>query len=805
MAALKLGSYILDHDKKSFLIEDGEVKEIEYSSGGEVKVEGENRSELLEIDNNKYKDFKISFDELNFENEEESVTKLEKLSKDIAGIEINKTNKTVTSHKKMRIDNGFDKLSAGEQQIQVRKYIQEEYKGNEKLPGVQVLSWERAKDGWGNEVVDIKLKKRYGRVENMEGNIISIHTQSREEALKGESNYKVKPHIHITIPKNNNWGKDFCYLRKEINNKLVDHELTSSDNSHKYDKSNKTYGEYKTLKDRLSNFSWVVAKHEDPYYAMKQLNQYRGKNCITLDNVEFKVNRYLELGGSFDFARKLQTNLKEKLDIDIALKAPESYLKAEQNIKEGNHRAIITDVCQRAIRGEKISERYKEYAKEVLNTKPEVNDNDKDYHTARAIRDIVRTRGYKLDRNWNKVIDKDKINEIAEHYKAEIDRSEVRQRLEGKIENREYLNQSELREDLKQAGVKDITEVSDLSESAIVFQSNEKYIKENLDYSQIDSPITAYKEIKVQIKAMSLNITEKWENKIAYKICEEKGYINKAKEKIKAKIDRARAVNSSYQGLKQSYKEARKKMKELAGEDNDTISNEMNKIENQSREIIRILRSLERMLEGLDNLNFKDLSDTKEIDKQIDNHEDILAGHESKLDNIIKDEQEIKDEIKLLKNKIRNLEKKEKTLVEHSRKLYGEEFEMLGSYTLQYYENEVKQDKDDLENLEEQKGELEKDLKKAGLRSKVTGKKKKLEKKLEEIENKIGSTENRLKKHEKIVKEANILRDDRIRTDEAVAKLYKIRKEKNNELKKILKSLGIKPQKSKSRSWGMER
>ena len=58
--------------------------------------------------------------------------------------------------------------------------------------------------------------------------------------------------------------------------------------------------------------------------------------------------------------------LKEKLGIEIDVKIPESYQRAENNIKECNYVAIIDEVRYQALNGIKISERYKEFAKEIL-------------------------------------------------------------------------------------------------------------------------------------------------------------------------------------------------------------------------------------------------------------------------------------------------------------------------------------------------------------------------------------------------------------------------------------------------------
>src|SRR5690554_7558815 len=96
MPAESLGTYILDHDEKSFYIDNGQLKEIEYSSG-EVFVEGQERNDILNRNYNNYIDFKFSFDELNFESEEQAIEKLSELAGDISKID-RKSTRLNSSH-----------------------------------------------------------------------------------------------------------------------------------------------------------------------------------------------------------------------------------------------------------------------------------------------------------------------------------------------------------------------------------------------------------------------------------------------------------------------------------------------------------------------------------------------------------------------------------------------------------------------------------------------------------------------------------------------------------------------------------
>src|SRR5690554_1784486 len=513
MPAESLGTYILDHDEKSFYIDNGQLKEIEYSSG-EVFIEGQERNDILKRNYNNYIDFKFSFDELNFESEEQAIEKLSELAGDISKIEIEKNNKTAIDYRQMKVDNGFDKLDISLQEREIRNFIEKETAGKKNIGSPEILDWERTKNGWGKEIVKIKIKRRYKRIQSMDDSVISIHTSSRDEKVSGESYYKVKPHIHITISRNNNWGKKYAYLKENLCQLFSKHELTSSHNVDiQRNRDSREYKEYRILKDRLTSFSWVVNKHEKGEYIIKQLNQYkRNSKCVKLDNIEEKLNRYLELGGSYDFARKIKINLKEKLDIETNLKAPNKYIKANNNIDNKKYKEIIIQIKNDIISGNKISERYKEYAQDILK-KDQVN--MKELLTGRAIKELIKNRGYHYDNKYNKVIDENKINTICNKYikKLEnINRQNIYNHVINKIRDFTYIDQNVLREDLKKAGIKDIKNTLGISEVAIIFKGTEKYANKNL------KDRSSYNSILSQIKNMDLNITDNWRKQISLKI-----------------------------------------------------------------------------------------------------------------------------------------------------------------------------------------------------------------------------------------------------------------------------------------------
>jgi len=806
MGAEQLGTYILDHDEKSFLVEKGEVKEIKYSSSNEIEVEGESRSEILQKDYSQHIDFKFSFDELNFENEEQAVKKLGELAEDIAGIEIEKANKTVTDNRQMRINEDFDNLSKDLQEERVNSFIKKEYSDTKDIGTPKVLDWERSKDGWGNDIVDIEIKKSYGRSQDMNDSIISIHTKSRDE-VKGAENYKVKPHIHITINKNNDWGKKYSYLKQELYKKFKQHSLTSSHNVEiKRDRQSPEYKEYRVLKDRLTNFSWVVNKHEDGRFIRKQLNQYNRKNSVKLGNVEKKLNRYLELGGSYDFAKKIQINLREKLGKEIHIKRPESYLRAEQNIRKGNHRQIITEVKEQAQNGGKISERYKSFAKEVLKRdKTETYQEMREFLTASAIQEAVKNRGFHLDRNWEKVIDKQKINEISKEYKSELDfldRFQAKEKLKDKIDNRNYLNQKELRQDMKKAGVEDIKEVSDLSEIALVYKSNKKHIKSNLKPDEIRT-LKAYQDIKNQIGIMDIEISKNWEDKIAAEIYKEEEYQDKARNLVKKKIAGTKAIHSSYNGIKEGYNQLKKKITSIGGQNQNKFDEKKEEVKQQSKQALGLLSSLENKLDRINNIDF-DNNDfsvksvnqiLKKHKKQIKEHKKIIDKFDKKLDKKldkkISKNQELQTEIKSLKLDIDKLQ-------EHKNSLFDKEQSLLGNRTVQYYANEINQTKNDIEKLENKKEEIQNQ----GFLSNLFNDPKE---ELAEINSKLKTKKTELKEYKGILDNCRELRELRSKTKDRINKLSALKGDKEEKLFKLIPSKSKDKQKVIKRNKGRER
>jgi hypothetical protein len=810
MAAEKLGAYILDHDEKSFLIKDSQLQKIEYSSG-KVMVAGEEKNDLLDRDYNNYIDFKLSFDELNFKNEDAAVEKLEAVAADISKIKRDNHIKKDTWHKQFRITDKFDSLSDAEKNKAVENLVEDNYKDSDReIP--KVRSYERTQDGWGKEIVKVKLERNYNKNLNLDDSIISIHTKSRDEIQKKE-HYKVKPHIHLTINRNNNWGRKYAYLKQELSQVIRKNNLTSSHNVDiKRDRGSKEYKEYRVLKDRLSSFSWVVSKHEEGKYILKQLKQYeRNEKSVKLNNVEQKLNRYIELGGSYDFARKLQTNLKEKLNFEIDIKEPQGYKEASKTIDQGNYKQIINEVRSQALNGERISERYKEFAKEVLN-KDEVN--IKELAAARGIQAAVKNRGYHLDKNFNKVIDRQKINRLCDKEINVIDRIEKKERynkVREKVKAKEYLNQDKLRKDLKDAGVEDCKKTFGASEVAVVFQGKEEYIRDNLK----NDKFLAASEVKEEIEAMDIEITDSWKEKIADKIYKEQAPVAEKQQELKEidkklkNLEKQRAATrANLNRLQSTCKRIGFELKNLTNDHSrDELLDEINESSDKIKAGISILLAIYRhqaaasKFKKVKNIAKKEskskVSDwNKYFDKQLKNIEIIekaAAENNLNINKVKKLEEGYKITLKEDEIKFRIEDTEQAFNAYRVKKAYYKKINEADKQIKQYdkefiLDSNIDTMKKEIKKLEKQKG----DVKTGGILAKITGKAKKAKAKRKAIEKKIAAKKSKLEQLDKRFNKLKKLKKKRLEYFKYVeagrTKLKELKeKTKESKVKKINK------------------
>lgn len=776
MAAKKLGKYILDHDDKTYFINGNNAHRIIYSNN-EVIINNENKSEILERNHHKYVDFKFSFDELNFTDRDNVIEKLDDLIEDISKIEINNPKKS-SWIKQFDIPENYDELD----DIEKKRYINNivnNYFGNDDKGIPEIVDYKIDINKKRKEILKVKLRRTYDRKISLDDSLISIHTKAGNDNNFEE--YKIKPHIHIIIDKNKALGKDFSKLRKDLYDLFKKHELTASNNTYiQKDRNSEEYKEYRILKDRLSSFSWVISKHEEKEYIIKQLNQYnRNSKCVKLDNIEEKLNRYLKLDGSYDFARKIQINLKEKLDIDIELKAPKSYLRAEKNIQEGNYKEIITEVRNQALNGEKISEKYKEYAIEILQKD---NVDIRELATAKAIKEVIKNRGFTYNKNYSKVIDEKKINAICDNYierVSNISSKEMQNIVYKKIIDKNYIDQEDLRKDLRKAEIKNIKETIGLSEVKIIFEGTEKYIKDNLKFNNKNK---SSKDIKEQIKEMNLNISEKWISQITYKIQLEENInwknintfedINKNIEIENLDISDKQLLNIGKSVYNEKYIKVKEEIK--------------GKIDYTTIKPINAYKNIKKQIEGLEvNIsdNWKE-NITNDIYKEKGYKDKNKEQINDKLNRVyaLKDGyNSVKDGCKKLNNKLKEVSGKDRDTVskeiENVKNETKEIFVILRQLevTILTLSNNTKYNNNDTQNIDDLLSSHEKILKNyqekmSNLKTQINQMENKKEKPIKVNENKINNLQNE-------IENLNIEEDKLIKTSQ---KLYKA---ENNILK----------------------
>jgi hypothetical protein len=556
----------------------------------------------------------------------------------------------------------------------------------------------------------------------------------------------------------------------------------------------------------------VVSKHEEGKYILKQLKQYeRNDKSVKLNNVEEKLNRYIELGGSYDFARKLQTNLKEKLNFEIDIKEPQGYKEASKNIDQGNYKQIIYEVRSRALNGERISERYKEFAKEVLN-KDAVD--IKELAAARGIQVAVKNRGYQLDRNFNKIIDRQTINRFCDREIKTIERLEKKEKLnqlKEKVKAREYLNQDKLRKDLKDAGIEDCKKTFGASEVAVVFQGKEEYIRDNLK----NDKFLAASEVKEEIEAMDIEITDSWKEKIADKIYKEQAPVAEKQKELKEidkklkNLEKQRAATrANLNRLQSTCKRIGFELKNLTNDHSkDELLDEINESSDKIKAGISILLAIYRhqaaasKFKKVKNIAKKEskskVSDwNKYFDKQLKNIEIIekaAAENNLNINKVKKLEEGYKITLKEDEIKFRIEDTEQAFNAYRVKKAYYKKINEADKQIKQYdkefiLDSNIDTMKKEIKKLEKQKG----DVKTGGILGKITGKAKKAKAKRKAIEKKIAAKNSKLEQLDKRFNKLKKLKKKRLEYFKYVeagrTKLKELKeKTKESKVKKINK------------------
>ena len=511
---MNLATYILDHSELNFYKNKEDLTAFTYNVTDE-KTESfmqdlavsENKESIdaretfmqnLEERNSKKNiNFKFSFDELNFQNKEEAVEKLETVIREISKLEFDISyNRNWEKNVKL----------TGNQEEDQEKMEKVEKKLEEK--NIKIISKDIGKNKKGETVMKYQVEKRYAKFSNFDKSLFSIHTEGKNTS-KG-----VKPHIHIVSPRKY-FGKNNSLLKKEISRICKENKIISSLNTqvkHKgllLDKSN----EYRVLKDRLSNFSWVVAKHQDPKYIIQQFSkieriQSKDKNIVTLKNVEDKLNKFLNYGGSYSFALKLQEDVKNKLGIDLTVNTPKEYLEAEKLIETSDYDKIGNYIKDKVMAGEKVSEKFREFANEHKNS-PDERKILSDY-----IKNQFVNSGFTYNDKFQKVIDRNEVKNTHKEFNQEIkelarDREIVS--FELIYDAKEYTHEKELKIDMKKHGIskEELQKITGKTIPQIIFNG----IESTVNSSDLDKVLDK-KEYMQRFENVDFKVNDKWKEQL---------------------------------------------------------------------------------------------------------------------------------------------------------------------------------------------------------------------------------------------------------------------------------------------------
>lgn len=426
-------------------------------TNGNTAMSIKSEKELLEHSKSIKEDivnYKFSYDYSNFENEEEAVKKLTYVMNDLHGISADST------YKKTRTQR-FIANSENEERF-------------EKRDDIRIISKEYASETYYNktrEIVKYNYEKTYERVGNLKNCFIAVHVKSYEE-VNGKKIHDVLPHIHIVFQKSrSNFGNGYSALKEEVMKINDKYNLTCSiqklDKRDKLENISKNMGnEFRILKDRLSSFSWAISKNAEFYKENDW--KYRNKYCVNLSNIEEKVNRYLQLGGSKSFAEKIQSKVKAYYNIDIILDKTNDEINAERNIKERRYIDIIEDISFCCINNYKVPEAYRN----LLNYSKEKVIDISEIRITKMIKDILTESRYKFDNSGNKYIDVESINNLKSKYLYEL------KYLEKRIEIETILTEPDMRKYLFENNIKLEDIKSGTTMLKQLYENNVNYVKD---------------------------------------------------------------------------------------------------------------------------------------------------------------------------------------------------------------------------------------------------------------------------------------------------------------------------------------
>lgn len=322
-----LSTYILDHAEKSFLIENNNLKQVEYEEF------------IIEKDNGDYYDSYRIY---------ESETKTDRTS------DLNKKYENKEKYK------GFI----------ISFYNEQFLDNNEKYEKINAFIDDLKNLKVTHKMIDKKMLKtgiktyERTRESTLDGSLLALHTNTKNA------------HIHLMIDLKQHWGKNYYSLKKELNLLCEKYDLISTDNTFSQYRNDKDYKEYKEIESSLKKFSWSLTKkdpttEEQKQKLIKSLSEKRTRSgkpkTVFLTNIEEQLQKYINLGGSTSHSINIKEQLQNKLNVNIILdfSTRKEDTNADVIYKEGTMIDVVDNVYYTACRSAVIPFIYKEEVREL--------------------------------------------------------------------------------------------------------------------------------------------------------------------------------------------------------------------------------------------------------------------------------------------------------------------------------------------------------------------------------------------------------------------------------------------------------
>ncbi|OQY07195.1 MAG: hypothetical protein B6I28_05785 [Fusobacteriia bacterium 4572_132] len=332
-------SYVLNHDLKTLYLKEEKTKN--KGTGEIISQEIFSKKDLegRKFSDEKYIDYKISFDRLEFpidKNQREK--KLLKIMEEI---------------KDIKIDCSF---------------VRKEKRKKEPKSKENILKTYKKGDYWIKE-------SKYERYQKLDDCILSLHTNEDH------------PHFHLIIPRKGSWGNKYYQLEKEIVEVMKKHKVTIPHMVKQVTKEkleNKEYREkynkYKTAREVLSALSWQFEKDRSKNIETNIFQNlfvkkycinfkiYKNSTYINEKGKERKVYSFIDLlrdyirfedAGTMMFLQKL---FKE----NEILKEIEDYKEVKKIIKDEtlNDKSVVKiykEIERELYKGKNISSKYRNF------------------------------------------------------------------------------------------------------------------------------------------------------------------------------------------------------------------------------------------------------------------------------------------------------------------------------------------------------------------------------------------------------------------------------------------------------------